>query len=51
MNFTDEELEYMRDIDEMQGDGQGLLLYKGDPIAFEVGLNEYFAEKEFENEV
>lgn len=42
--MTFEENEYIKYLDDIQGDGYGLLLYKGDPIAFEVGMNEWQRE-------
>lgn len=48
--WTTEEIEYMDYLDEVYPDlpcgGLGLLLIKGDPIAFQVGLDEYLANKE-----
>jgi hypothetical protein len=41
MNITPEEREFIEFLDEMNGCGCGLLMYKGDPIAFEIGLAEY----------
>lgn len=44
--FTEEENEYMEFLDEVFGvEGIGLLTAKGDPIAFQVGLNEFQREK------
>jgi hypothetical protein len=45
-NFTEEEKQYMNYLDEIYHPGYGLLLYKGDPIAFSVGMNEYLHENE-----
>ena len=44
--FTEEQKDYMAYLDEVYGvEGYGLLLAKGDPIAFEVGFNEWEKEK------
>lgn len=44
---TEEDYEFMEYIDEMTGRyGYGLSLYKGDPVQFDIGKNEYFREKE-----
>ncbi len=49
MEFTAEEKEFMDYLDELFDvpGGYGLLLKKGDPIAFQVGMNEYFANQEY----
>jgi hypothetical protein len=40
-----EETEYMEYLSETVGvDNYGLLMYKGDPIQFQVGLNEWLRE-------
>ena len=47
MEITEEDKLYMEYLDEIYPDiGYGLLLYKGDPIAFSVGMNEWLLEKE-----
>lgn len=44
-HFTDDEIAYMEYLDELAPDlpcgSYGLLLRKGDPIAFELGLHEW----------
>jgi hypothetical protein len=49
-NFTAEEKAYMDYLDGIFHPGYGLLVYKGDPIAFEVGMNEHLREKEYRDE-
>ena len=44
MYISEDKKQYMIYLDEIHGGGYGLLLYKGDPIAFEIGLNEYLRE-------
>lgn len=44
MNWTQEEKDYMDYLDDVNCEGYGLLLGKGDPIAFQVGLNEWLME-------
>ena len=47
MDFTDDEIKYM---DYLEGiydcPNYGLLLRKGDPIAFEVGINEWLRNQD-----
>ena len=45
-NFTEDETAYMEYLDEIHDvpGGYGLLLYNGDPIAFQVGMNEWLRE-------
>lgn len=44
--ITEEDKEYMEYLDGLyDAPDYGLLMFKGDPIAFEVGKNEYFLEK------
>ena len=46
MHKTSKESQYMDYLDEVFGiDGYGLLLSKGDPIAFNVGFNEWRRER------
>ena len=51
-DWTQEEIEFMDYLDDVYPDlpcgGFGLLLAKGDPMAFQVGLNEWEANKEAE---
>lgn len=50
MEFTKEDLEYMDYLNGLPApDDWALLLYKGDPIAFELGKDEYFSQKQFED--
>ena len=45
LNITDEESAYMEYLDDIYGvEGYGLLMFKGDPIQFQVGFEEYQAE-------
>jgi len=45
MNFTERESEYMDYIDgALNCEGHGLLLYKGDEVAWNVGLQEWQTE-------
>ena len=44
MTWLEREREYMEYLDEIFCEGYGLLLAKGDPIAFEIGFNEWEAE-------
>lgn len=48
--YSEEENAYMEYLDEVYGPGYGLLLYKGDPIAFEVGMEEWLLENQIEEE-
>jgi len=44
--WSKEEREYMDYLDEVYGiEGYGLLLAKGDPIAFNVGFQEWLTEE------
>jgi len=46
-HFTQEEIDYMDYLEEIyDAPNYGLLYRKGDPIAFEVGMNEWLAEEE-----
>lgn len=44
--FSDDEIAYMEYLDDLYQvpGGYGLLLRKGDPIAFQLGLDEWLAE-------
>jgi len=45
LTMDNEDRNYMNYLDEVYGvDGYGLLMIKGDPIAFEVGKNEWLKE-------
>ena len=45
--FTQDETDYMDYLEEFyDAPDYGLLLRKGDPIAFEIGINEWLAQKE-----
>lgn len=46
--FTEEENAYMDYLDEVYPDtpNYGLLLYQGDPIAFQVGMEDWLSERE-----
>ena len=50
IHFTSDEIKYM---DYLEGiydcPDYGLLLRKGDPIAFEVGMNDWLNNREFES--
>ena len=49
--FTQEEIDYMNHLEEIyDAPNYGLLYRKGDPIAFEVGMNEWLASAEEEEE-
>ena len=49
--MTTEEREYIAYLNEsLCNNNYGLLLYKGDPIAFEIGFNEFMKEKEDEED-
>lgn len=43
-DFSEREREYMDLLDEVYCEGYGLLLYKGDPIAWNVGFNDWQRE-------
>jgi hypothetical protein len=48
-NLTEEEREYVSYLSEIyDAPDYGLLLYKGDPIQFEVGLNEWIREGKYQ---
>lgn len=45
-NFTEDERDYMDYLEDVyDAPDYGLLLYKGDPIAFEIGMNEWLQEE------
>ena len=49
-DYTEEEKEYMNYLDDLVDIPEtmpyyGPLLYRGDPVAFQIGLQEYFAER------
>ena len=49
--FTEEESAYMRFLDGIyDAPDYGLLLYKGDPICFEIGMNEWLLNNELEED-
>ena len=45
-HFTEDETAYMEYLDDLYNvpDGYGRLLFNGDPIAFQVGMNEWLRE-------
>jgi hypothetical protein len=47
MYFTEDEIAYMDYLDSLYDvpGGYGLLLRKGDPVAFELGLQEWLSEQ------
>lgn len=46
-HFTQEETDYMDYLEEIyDAPNYGLLYRKGDPIAFEIGMNEWLSQKE-----
>ena len=49
-NITDDDRRYIEYLNEVWGDcDHGLLLFKGDPIAFEIGREEWLREQEVES--
>ena len=50
--FTEEETAYMDYLEGIfDAPDYGLLLYKGDPIAFEIGMNEWLSNNENEERI
>ena len=49
IHFTSDEIKYMNYLEGIYDcPDYGLLLRKGDPIAFEVGMNDWLRNREFE---